>query len=164
MTMQWTGRPVTRPADADDEAAVALARRCAEAMWARDRASQALGMRIEDVGPGFARMTMTVREDMVNGHDICHGGMIFTLADTAFAFACNARDVATVAAGCGIEFLAPAKLGDRLTATAVEQIQSGRTGIYDVRVEDGQGATIAVFRGKSAQLRGSVTGDPVTRA
>ena len=116
------------------EDAQALAERVAEVMWARDDASQRLGMRIVDVAPGRATLTMTVRSDMLNGHAICHGGFIFTLADSAFAFACNSYNLNTVASGCAIEFLAPAREGDMLTAVARERSMAGRTGVYDIDV------------------------------
>ena len=136
--------------------AQALAERCAEAMYARDRASQALGLRLVKIAPGFATMTMTVRADMLNGHATCHGGFIFSLADSAFAFACNSRNLTTVAAGCAIEFLAPAREGDVLTATGRERALTGRSGVYDIDVTNEHGATIAVFRGKSARIKGHV--------
>jgi len=136
--------------------AQALAQRVADGMYARDRASQALGMRIVDVGPGRARLAMTVRADMLNGHAICHGGFIFTLADSAFAFACNSYNLTTVASGCAIDFLAPAHEGDTLTATAVEQSAIGRTGVYDIDVTNQRGERIALFRGKSYRIKGQV--------
>lgn len=136
--------------------AQALAERVARGMWERDRASQALGMRIERVGPGFAELSMTVRGDMVNGHAICHGGLVFTLADSAFAFACNSTNFNTVAAGCSIEFLAPGREGDVLTATARERAQGKRAGVYDIDVRNQDGITIALFRGKSMRIRGNV--------
>src|SRR5437762_6200601 len=134
----------------------ALAERVGAAMFARDRASQALGMALLAIRPGYARMSMTVRADMVNGHDICHGGLIFTLADSTFAFACNSHNHVTVAAGCTIEFLAPARLGDTLIATGEERAQSGRSGVYDIRVENQDGVLGALFRGKSARIKGHV--------
>ena len=134
----------------------ALAERVADAMFGRDRASQALGMRIARVGPGHAEITMTVRGDMVNGHAICHGGFVFTLADSAFAFACNSYNMNTVANGCTIEFLAPAHEGDVLTAVAQERAQVGRNGVYDVEVRNQDGVTIAHFRGKSTRIKGEV--------
>lgn len=143
-------------ATADDLDPQALAEAAAQAMWERDAASQKLGMAIAEVRPGYARMTMTVRDDMVNGHAICHGGYIFTLADSAFAFACNSHDVTTVAAHCEISFLAPARLGDRLVAEAVERHRRGRSGIYDVTVHTEEGALIALFRGWSRSIGGSV--------
>jgi acyl-CoA thioesterase len=123
-------------------------------MFAQDRASQALGMRIIEVTPGYAQLAMSVREDMVNGHQICHGGLIFTLADSAFAFACNTYNAVTVAAGATIEFLAPGRLGDELTATAQEQSRSRRTGVYDVTVRNQRGDCIALFRGRSHEIGG----------
>jgi acyl-CoA thioesterase len=126
------------------------------AMWARDRASQALGMALEDVGAGFARVRMTVRPDMLNGHGTCHGGIIFALADSAFAFACNSRDVATVASGCAIEFLAPVRERDELVAEAQERALEGRNGVYDVDVRRVGGQLVATFRGRSAATRGRV--------
>ena len=131
-----------------------LARRCAEAMWRDDRASQALGMSLDAVGPGRATLSMTVTEAMINGHEICHGGLIFTLADSAFAFACNAYNKVTVAQHCSVTFLAPAKLGDRLTARAEERALNGRSGIYDIRVENQDGKRIAEFRGHSRTIKG----------
>ena len=131
-----------------------LAQRSAEAMWRDDRASQALGMKLEAVGPGTATMTMTVTDTMINGHEICHGGLIFTLADSAFAFACNAYNKVTVAQHCSVTFLAPAKLGDRLTARAEERALNGRSGIYDIRVTREDGTAIAEFRGHSRTIQG----------
>ena len=136
--------------------AQALAEATAEAMWSRDRAAQALGMKIVRVQPGKALLTMAVRSDMVNGHHICHGGMIFTLADTAFAYACNSYNKNTVASACHIDFLAPAKEGDLLEAEAVEQSASGRTGVYDITVRVAGGKTVALFRGKSYRINGEV--------
>ena len=133
-----------------------LARRVADAMFARDNASRGLGMRIARVGPGYAELTMTVRSDMVNGHAICHGGLVFTLADSAFAFACNSYNLNTVANGCTIEFLAPAHEGDVLTAVAHERSQVGRNGVYDVEVRNQAGTTVAHFRGKSTRIKGEV--------
>ena len=127
-----------------------------EAMYARDRASQALGMALEEVRPGFARVRMTVRADMLNGHGICHGGIVFALADSAFAFACNSRDVLTVAAGCSVEFLAPAREGDLLVAEARERFLEGRNGVYDVEVRRDGDELVATFRGRSAATRGRV--------
>ena len=137
-------------------AAQAMADATAEAMWARDRAAQALGMKIVRVAPGAARLTMAVRPDMVNGHHICHGGMIFSLADTAFAYACNSYNKNTVASACHIDFLAPAKEGETLEADAVEQSAAGRTGVYDVTVRTAGGRTVALFRGKSYRISGEV--------
>jgi len=128
-------------------------------MYARDTASKALGMRIVRVEPGFSELTMTVRADMVNGHAICHGGLIFTLADSAFAFACNSYNLSTVASGCAIEFIAPALEGDVLTARAHERQLAGRTGVYDVEVANGRGEVVALFRGKSYRIKGHVVDD-----
>ena len=136
----------------------ALAARVGEAMWARDSASQALGMTLEEVRPGYARVRMTVRSDMLNGHGTCHGGLVFALADSAFAFACNSHDVVTVASSCSIEFLAPAQEGDELVAEAEERFREGRNGVYDVNVRRGDGSLIATFRGRSASTRQSVLG------
>ena len=135
--------------------ALALARRCAAAMWADDQASRRLGMQLLDVAPGRSRLSMTVRDDMVNGHGSCHGGFIAALADSAFAFACNTYDVVTVAAGFDITFVAPARLGDELVADAVERSRFGRSGLYDVTVRCHRGAdnpVIAEFRGRSRSL------------
>lgn len=139
-----------------------LAKACAEAMFSRDHASQGLGMRITAMAPGYAELTMTVRQDMVQGHGNCHGGFLFALADSAFAFACNSYDDATVAASCSIDYLGPGQLGDELTATAEERSRRGRTGIYDVTLRNQRGDTIALFRGRSYKIRGSVRrlGDP----
>ncbi len=134
----------------------ALAEACAAAMWARDKASAKLGMAIERIGPGTSVVTMTVRHDMVNGHDMCHGGFIFTLADSAFAFACNSYNVTTVAASCDIAFLKPARAGETLRATAREVHREGRNGIYDIAVTDASGAAIAHFRGKSRTIGGQI--------
>ncbi len=132
-----------------------IAEQTAEKMLAADQASKGLGMRLIEVRPGYARLTMTVREDMINGHAMCHGGFIFTLADSAFAFACNSYGNPTVAAGCSIDFLAPAALNDELTAEAVEQALSGRSGVYDVAVSNQTGRRIALMRGRSRQIRGA---------
>ena len=136
--------------------AQALAERVAAAMWARDDASKGLGMRIVRVGPGRAELAMTVRADMLNGHAICHGGFIFTLCDSAFAYACNSYNLNTVASGCGIDFLAPARLDDVLTAVAHERSAAGRTGVYDIEVTNQHGEKIALFRGKSYRIKGHV--------
>jgi acyl-CoA thioesterase len=133
------------------------------AMWRNDRVTQGLGMVLVAVGPGTATMTMSVRADMLNGHDICHGGLISTLADSAFAFACNAYNELSVASGFDIHLLAPARLGDVLTATARELSKSGRTGVYDVDVRNQHGLTVAAFRGRSYTVKGKplVEGLPV---
>jgi acyl-CoA thioesterase len=124
-----------------------------EAMYARDRASQALGMVLEEMRPGYARLCMTVRADMLNGHGTCHGGLVFALADSAFAFACNSHDVRTVAAGCSIEFLSPAREGDELVAVAEERFRAKRSGVYDAEVRRADGSLVATFRGRAAATR-----------
>jgi acyl-CoA thioesterase len=126
----------------------------ARAMYDADHASRWLGMQIVEVAPGQCRMTMTIRPEMVNGHRICHGGLIFSLADSAFAFACNSHGDNTVAAGATIDFLAPGREGDVITATAREQWRSGRSGIYEVVVANQRGETIALFRGRSQRVAG----------
>lgn len=125
-----------------------------DAMWRGDRASRSLGLQVTAVGPGSASVTMTVREDMLNGHDICHGGLITTLADSAFAFACNAYNELTVAAGFDVNLLAAARLGDVLTAHAVEVSKGGRSGVYDVAVHNQRGEPVAAFRGRSHTVKG----------
>jgi len=140
--------------------AQALAERVADAMYPRDRASQSLGIKVARVGPGHAELTMTVRPDMLNGHAICHGGFIFTLADSAFAFACNSYNLTTVASGCAIDFIAPAREGDVLTAIAQERSASGRTGVYDIEVHNQRDEKIAFFRGKSYRIKGHVIAEP----
>lgn len=134
--------------------AQALADACAEAMWRDDSASGSLGMQIRRIAPGEAEMAMTVRADMVNGHGICHGGFIFTLADSTFAFACNTHGVRAVAQHCAVSFLRPAHAGDVLIAHAVERQRAGRGGIYDVTVRGGDGTVIAEFRGHSRTIAG----------
>jgi acyl-CoA thioesterase len=131
-----------------------IARACAEAMWKEDDASKGLGMEIVEVGPGHATLAMTVKPHMVNGQRIAHGGFIFTLADSAFAFACNTHNERAVAAQGNITFIRPGKLGDRLVATAREISRSGRSGIYDVRVATDEGTVIAEFRGHSRVIGG----------
>ena len=146
---------------ADGHAAAAaddLARRCAEAMWAGDVASRELGMKIEHVSSGCSTVSMTVRPDMTNGHGTVHGGLIFALADSAFAFACNSHNERAVAQACDIVFSAPASTGDRLVATATERHRFGRNGIYDVRVTCGE-LVIAEFRGRSRSIGGTLVAD-----
>ena len=133
-----------------------LAQAVANAMWSRDNATQALGMEVLAVGPGPATIAMPVRTDMLNGHHMCHGGYIFTLADSAFAYACNSYNQNTVASACHIDFLAPARLGDVLEAEAVERSAAGRTGVYDITVRVRGGKTVALFRGKSYRIQGEV--------
>ena len=130
-----------------------LARGAVQALYARDLAAQALGIEILDVAPGAVRVAMVVRPDMLNGHGTCHGGMLFALADTAFAFACNSYGEAMVAAGASIEFLAAAARGERLIATASETSRTARHGIYDVAVARPSGELVAHFRGRCARLR-----------
>ncbi|MEX0708202.1 MAG: hydroxyphenylacetyl-CoA thioesterase PaaI [Woeseia sp.] len=135
------------------------ARECARTMYDADRASRELGITIDVTTPGHATAVMPVTGSMLNGHDVCHGGYLFTLADTAFAFACNGYNDVTVAAAASIDFLRPAKDGDRLTATASERHRQGRTGIYDVEITNQRGERVALFRGKSF-----ATGEPMLRA
>lgn len=129
--------------------ATALARACADLMWREDRASVGLGMQLDAVQPGHAVLSMTVTEAMVNGHGICHGGFIFSLADSAFAFACNSHGLHALAQHCAITFLRPAHRGELLTAEAVERTRGGRSGLYDVRVSGADGTVVAEFRGHS---------------
>lgn len=134
-----------------------IARQVGESMFAVDTASKdTMGMELVSCTPGRAVMRMTVKALHLNGHQICHGGFIFTLADSTFAFACNSYNKAAVAAGCSIEFLKPGQLGDVLTCEGAEQTLSGRHGIYDMRVSNQRGEVIALFRGKSAQIQGTV--------
>jgi acyl-CoA thioesterase len=125
-----------------------------DAMWQDDRASQALGMQVLAVGPGTAMVTMTVREDMLNGHDICHGGLVTMLADSAFAYACNAYNEVTVASGFDVNLIAAAHRGDVLTAVVAEVAKAGRTGVYDVTVSNQRGESLAAFRGRSYTMKG----------
>jgi acyl-CoA thioesterase len=134
----------------------ALAELAGKTMYERDPASQALGMTLEAIRPGYARMSMRVRADMLNGHATCHGGYIFMLADSAFAFACNSHNANTVGAGCTIDYLAPGREGDLLVAEAVEQALSGKTGVYDIVVSNQEGRKLALFRGKSHRVSGMV--------
>ena len=153
-----TNMTVTTAAAPTDPQALASA--TAHAMWQRDRTAQALAMRIEHIAPGHATLSMPVRSDMVNGHHICHGGMIFTLADTAFAYACNSYNQTTVASACHVDFIAPAKEHEVLHAEAIERSASGRTGVYDVTVRTAEGKLIALFRGKSHRIGGEVISGP----
>ncbi|WP_206951034.1 hydroxyphenylacetyl-CoA thioesterase PaaI [Trinickia acidisoli] len=149
---QATREHATLPHLSPDE----LARLVGHTMYEADACSRALGFELAEVRAGYARMRAAVRPEFLNGHGICHGGLIFTLADSTFAFACNSYNVNAVASGCSIEFLRPVHGGDVLTAEAVEQALTGRTGIYDIRVTNGAGETIAMFRGKSAHIKGHV--------
>lgn len=130
------------------------AERVRDGMYANDRASKLLGMRIVEVGPGCATLEMAVRDDMLNGHDLCHGGLISTLADSTFAYACNSYGELTVASGFAIELVAPAHAGDVLRARCVESSRAGRTGVYDVEVTNQRGERVALFRGRSYTLKG----------
>ena len=130
------------------------ARRSAEALWAGDHASRAMGMAIEAVGPGTATVSMTLRPEHLNGHGTAHGGIVFTLADSAFAFACNSANQATVAQEAQVTFLSPGRGGERLTARAAESALAGRTGVTDVRVEGEDGRVVALFRGLSRRVPG----------
>lgn len=142
--------------ESSSKAADRLAERVVAAMYERDAASQAIGLEILEARAGCVKVTMQVRADMLNGHDICHGGFIFAMADSAFAFACNSFNDVTVAAGVTIDFLAPARKGDRLIATATVLSRARRTGLYDVTVTRKDGSPVAAFRGRSHQLSGHV--------
>ena len=139
---------------------IKLAEQVAAGMLAQDAMSRAFGITIDEIRPGYARLKMAVRPDMSNSHAICHGGAIFTLADSAFAFACNSRNRSTVASGCSIDFVSPARIGDELIAEAIERALPGRLGLYDVSVTDQSGRAIAFFRGRSYR----VTGETVAQA
>ena len=134
-----------------------LAEAVGRGMYAQDRTSQFLRIALDEIRPGYARMTLRVTEDMVNGH----GGLIFTLADSAFAYSCNSHNHNAVASGCAIEFLAPAHIGDVLTAVADERALAGRSGIYDIDVRNQDGKLIAVFRGKSHRIQGETVKSPI---
>jgi acyl-CoA thioesterase len=134
--------------------AQAIAEACRDAMWESDRASRGLGMAILAVGPGTATLQMTVREDMLNGHDICHGGFVTLLADSCFAFACNGYNEMTVASGFDVNLVAAARRGDVLTAVATEVAKSGRTGVYDIEVRNQRDERVAAFRGRSYTMKG----------
>jgi acyl-CoA thioesterase len=140
----------------------ALARACAAKMLERDRASQSLGIALEDARPGWARASLRITETMVNGHDIAHGGVTFTLADSAFAFACNSRNEPNVALQASISYVSAVKLGDLLVAEAQEQSSKGRTGVYDITVTRGGGELVALFRGVCYRIKGTVLGGAVT--
>ena len=136
-----------------------LARLCADTMWKDDKASQALGMEMKVTGVGTASVRMTIRDDMVNGLDVCHGGLVFALADSAFAFACNAYNVQTFAASCQVEFLRPALLGDALHAAASEDHRGRRSGYYTVKIHNQRDELVALFRGRAAN-----NGNPLLNA
>lgn len=132
-----------------------LAEACAAAMWSTDHASQDLGMEIEQVSPGHAVLSMELTQKMANGHGNCHGGYLFTLGDSAFAFACNTYNQLTVAQHCSVTYLRPGRIGDRLTATAKEVTRQGRSGIYDISITNQSGELIAEFRGHSRTVKGT---------
>ena len=133
-----------------------LARACADSMYAKDIAAQELGIRVESAGAGRSRVTMQVQPQMLNGHGVCHGGFIFTLADTAFAYACNSRNSVNLAQSCSIDFVSPAREGDLLTATAEQHHQFSRSGLYDITVARASGEVVARFRGRSYRVRGTI--------
>ena len=139
-----------------------LAEDCALHMFSHDAASKALGITIEAIKPGCATATMTVTDTMLNGYKTCHGGMIFSLADSAFAFACNSQNQAAVAAGCTIDFLRPGMLGDQLSAAATQQHQGNRSGIYHVQVTNQNAQLVALFKGNSARINANVLPDATT--
>ncbi len=143
----------------DADGRQAIAERATQALFDGDRASQMLGMTIESCGPGKATVSMRVRPDMVNGHHICHGGLIFALADSAFAFACNSHGDTTVAAGAAIEFLAPGREGDLLRAIAQERWRAGKAGIYEIEIRNQRDEAVALFRGRSHQIAGRLIDD-----
>lgn len=154
--------PRTQPPHASPDAHPSpqqIAERCAAIMWAEDHAARGLGIELLEVGPGSARLQMSVRPEMVNGHGICHGGFIFTLADAAFSYACNSDNQRAVASGADISFLAPAHTGDVLLAQGRVRSQGGRAGIYDVEVSDQDGRNIALFRGRSSRIKGHFFAD-----
>ena len=135
--------------DKPSHAEQAIAEEVGRQMFAQDKAAQALGIKLEAIAPGYAKMTMTVRDDMLNGFAICHGGITFALADTAFAYSCNARNERTVALSCNITYAAAVNLGDTLTAVAQEEARSNRTGLYDIVISNQHGVKVAFFRGNS---------------
>ncbi|CAD7037098.1 phenylacetic acid degradation protein PaaD [Pseudorhizobium halotolerans] len=132
-----------------------IAEASARAMWNDDAASQRLGMSLDHIAPGQATLSVTVTEAMSNGHGNCHGGYIFTLADSAFAFACNSYNEMVVAQHCSITYINPVRIGDRLTATAAEVSRRGRSGIYDIRITNQDGVHVAEFRGHSRTVKGT---------
>ncbi|WP_321397203.1 hydroxyphenylacetyl-CoA thioesterase PaaI [Emcibacter sp.] len=140
----------------DGESPLSFARQVADAMYAKDVAAQNMGIKLSKISPGYAVMTMLVSDKMLNGHAICHGGYIFALADTAFAFACNTANITTVTLANNITFLAPAKEGDMLTAVAEVQNQAGRTGLCDVIISNQEGTKIAMVRGNSYRLKSKI--------
>lgn len=147
------------PDDFEKDQAQQLAEKCADIMWQEDECSKALGMRLEDIGPGHSTLSMRVRRDMLNGQKICHGGLMFTLADSAFAFACNAYNQFAVAQHCSVSFLQPVYVDEVLTAVATERFRKQRSGIYDVVVSNADGAVVAEFRGLSRTVNGQHTAE-----
>lgn len=139
---------------ADDQARRRFCEAVGAGMYETDRAAQHLGIRLEEIRPGYARTTMTVAETMLNSQGSCHGGLLFTLADSAFGYACNAENKATVALSCSINFASAARAGDRLTAVAEEHLRNARTGVYDITVTADDGRVVALFRGTSYQIKG----------
>ena len=133
-----------------------LAEACSVALNRNDHTAQSLGITIDEVAPGYAKLSMVLRKEMLNGHAIGHGGMMFTLCDTAFAHACNTYNRSTVASGCNIDFIAPAFEGDTLTAIAAERSRSGRTGVYDITLYNQKEEQLAFFRGKAYQIKGTL--------
>jgi acyl-CoA thioesterase len=144
---------------ANDAERQRIAERAAQALWRGDEASKQLGMSVDSCSPGRASVTMRIRPDMVNGHGICHGGLVFALADSAFAFACNSYGENAVAAAAAIDFLAPAREGDMLRAFATERWRAGRSGIYEIEVRNQRDETVALFRGRSHQVAGRLIDD-----
>jgi acyl-CoA thioesterase len=148
-------------AQASLEGDTLLAEQVGAQLYKRDTAAHMLGIQLDAIGPGFARMSMPVRSDMLNGHGILHGGFTFSLADTAFAYACNSRNHKTVALACHISFVAPGHEGDVLVAVAQEQASAGKTGVYDIKITNQNGTVVAVFRGNSYRTGHSVVNAPV---
>jgi len=145
--------------DRQPKAGQAIAEAVRDRMFAEDAASRGLGMQVEAVGPGFSKLSMTVRPDMLNGFQTCHGGFIATLADSAFAFACNSRNEVTVASGIVVDFLAPVYEGDLLRAECHEVALTGRTGVYDITVMNQHGKVVVVMRGRSHTMKGKAVVD-----
>lgn len=136
-----------------------LAQAVGREMYARDNTAHFLGIQLDAIGPGWARMHLKVRSEMANGHGICHGGIIFTLGDTTFAYSCNSHNHNAVASGCAIDYVAPAHVGDTLYAVGEERAVAGRTGVYDIEITNQDGKRIAYFRGRSYRIKGTVVAD-----
>lgn len=151
-----SGEQIDSPPDIGGMTPDMRAKACAQAMLKDDEATPALGMRILDIAPGQSRLQMTVTRMMLNGHGTCHGGFIFSLADSAFAFACNTHNQRTVAQHCSISYLAPAFEHDQLTAVATELSRTGRSGLYDVLIRNQNDELLAVFRGHARTIKGSL--------